>query len=498
VSKTEIGRGAAFLYIEAVTMLFSGYFFWLVMSKITTPTIIGSSSALISLAAIFSTVITVGVPSGVQRFLGKSFSQQKLEDTKLFVKGSLLLVSAGIFVSSLIMLVARDWIYVLFRVDFASLVVSILLIGSTALSLLLRSIVVASLKTKIITIVSIISTVAKFAIAVILVLMGTGALGITIGFTSFPILTSVLLIFTTVMILFKLPTQNKPASTLSHALKNLLTVSMTFWIPSVIATIGFQLGTIVVFGTQGAYQAGLYFVALSIVTGISLVMTVLSTIAFPAMSAMTDGRKRMAWRIIKLTLITTLPFSSAIIFYSREIMQLFGAGYIEGSSTLEILLLSILPNAIVGGITILVFSYGNNKQVLMLGLASSLPRTILYFLLVPIYGGVGAAITYLIGSLIGFVLSIIIAKKVKMRVLWKDLGYVILIPTILAFLLYYIGINYIIGIVLTLVISYLIFLKIRIIDKYDLADFIGLLPKDVGARTLSLLTAIAKKTNRFY
>ena len=124
-------------------------------------------------------------------------------------------------------------------------------------------------------------------------------------------------------------------------------------------------------------------------------------------------------------------------------MQLFGAGYIEGSSTLEILLLSILPNAIVGGITILVFSYGNNKQVLMLGLASSLPRTVLYFLLVPIYGGVGAAITYLIGSLIGFVLSIIITKKVKMRVFWKDLGYVILIPTILAFLLYYIGINYI-------------------------------------------------------
>ena len=189
-----------------------------------------------------------------QRFLRKSFSQQKLEDTKLFVKGSLLLVFAGIFVSSLIMLVARDWIYVLFRVDFASLVVLILLIGSTALSLLLRSIVVASLKTKIITIVSIISTVAKFAIAVILVLMGMG-LGITIGFTSFPILTSVLLIITTVMILFKLPTQNKPASTLSHALKNLLIVSMTFWIPSVIATIGFQLGTIVVFGTQGAYQS---------------------------------------------------------------------------------------------------------------------------------------------------------------------------------------------------------------------------------------------------
>jgi O-antigen/teichoic acid export membrane protein len=173
------------------------------MSKITTPAIIGNSSALISLAAILSTVITIGVPSGLQRFLGKSFSQQKLEETKLFVKGSLLIVSVGIILSSLIMLIARDWIYVLFRVDFASLIVLILLIGSTALSLLLRSTVVASLKTKIITIVSIISTVSKFAIATILVLMGTGALGITIGFTSFPILTSVLLIITIIIILFQ-------------------------------------------------------------------------------------------------------------------------------------------------------------------------------------------------------------------------------------------------------------------------------------------------------
>jgi O-antigen/teichoic acid export membrane protein len=264
------------------------------MSKITTPAIIGNSSALISLAAILSTVITIGVPSGLQRFLGKSFSQQKLEETKLFVKGSLLIVSVGIILSSLIMLIARDWIYVLFRVDFASLIVLILLIGSTALSLLLRSTVVASLKTKIITIVSIISTVSKFAIATILVLMGTGALGITIGFTSFPILTSVLLIITTIIILFRLPAENKSTSTLSQMLKSLLIVSMTLWIPSVIAIIGYQLGTIVVFGSRGAYQAGLYFVALSIVTGISLVMTVLSTIALPAISVISDGRKRMA------------------------------------------------------------------------------------------------------------------------------------------------------------------------------------------------------------
>ena len=59
----------------------SDIIFWLFLSKIATPEVIRTSSAVISLATILATIVTIGIPNGIQRFLGKSFSEQKLEDT---------------------------------------------------------------------------------------------------------------------------------------------------------------------------------------------------------------------------------------------------------------------------------------------------------------------------------------------------------------------------------------------------------------------------------
>src|SRR5206468_4433119 len=102
-----------------------------------------------------------------------------------------------------------------------------------------------------------------------------------------------------------------------------------------------------------AGQAGVYFIAFSIAAAISTVMTVLLSIAYPALSAMTDGRKRLAWRLTKISMIIAVPFSSTIIFYSKELLQIFGHTYVDGSSILQVLLLSMFPIAIFSGINTL-------------------------------------------------------------------------------------------------------------------------------------------------
>jgi O-antigen/teichoic acid export membrane protein len=477
--------------------MFSGYVFWLILSKIATPEIIGTSSAVISLATIFTTIVSIGVPSGVQRFLGKCFSEQKLEETKVSVKASLILVSLGVLTCSTLILISKEWIYDVFKIGFSLIVVFILLIASSAISNLFRSIVIASVKTKILPAVAILSTIAKFALTIILVVIGTGALGITIGFTFFPILTSVLLTITTIGMIFK-SSKDKSETSFSHYFKNILVASMVVWIPSLITTTGSQLGTIVVLGIQGASQAGIYFIAFSIVMGISTLMSVLSSIAYPTLSAMHDGRKRFTWRITKLGLIFTLPFSSSIIFYTKEVMQLFGRGYIEGSFTLQILLLSILPMIVMSGINILVYSYGNYRQVLAIGLAGSIPRTIFYFIFVPIYGDIGAAISYTIGSIFGFILSTVIAKKIGMHIFWKDLTLIMIIPIGIAFILSLFGTNYIISILITLVICYTLLLKLQIVTRPDLQDALSVMPKKIANPILNLVAIFAKKLNRSF
>jgi O-antigen/teichoic acid export membrane protein len=199
-----------------------------------------------------------------------------------------------------------------------------------------------------------------------------------------------------------------------------------------------------------------------------------------------------------MSLLISLPFSSSIIFYSKEVMQLFGQGYSEGSSSLEILLLSMLPTAIMTGTNILVYSYGNYRQVLAIGLATSIPRTLLYFILVPIFGGTGAAMSYTIGSVIGFIVSIVISKKVGMQIFWKELAYILVIPTTVGFLLSYFGINYIVGIFATLILSYILFLKLLIITRSDIHDSLRILPYSISNPIINIFNILEKKLNGSY
>jgi peptidoglycan biosynthesis protein MviN/MurJ (putative lipid II flippase) len=130
----------------------------------------------------------------------------------------------------------------------------------------------------------------------------------------------------------------------------------------------------------------------------------------------------------------------------------------------------------------LVYSYGNYKQVLAIGLATSIPRTTLYFALVPVYGNTGAAMSYTIGAIVGFAVSVAIANKIKMQMSWKDLGYILIIPTGIAFGLDLLHVNFIVGIAATLVIR----------------DAVNILPNSISDQVTCILKMIDRKSNWFY
>ena len=488
--KRIFGRGAAYIYIETIASLISGYIFWIVMSKITTTESIGISSTLFSLAGIVAVVASIGIPTGIQRFLGKSFSDKKLDEAKTLVTVALFLICMGIAACSIVILIAQNWIDNIFDFDLELILVAILFIGSSILFMLFRSVVIASLKTKSLPIIIISSSIVKLILTVVLLLIGTGTVGLTIGFTSNYVLSSILLGIFVMRTIFKSSSTSNLVVRFIAISKSILVSSIVYWIPLLITTIGSQLGTIVVFGSQGADQAGVYFLTLTIVTGITSVMNSLFTIALPTLSGLSDYRKRFAWRAIRFSAIILLPFSCSLIFYSKEVMRLFGQNYISGSSSLEILLLSMLPMAVLTGINTLVYSYGNYRDVLMIGLAVSIPRTLLYFLLVPIYGGGGAAIGYTVGSIIGCFVSLGIARKIGMHILWKELGIIFIIPSTLAYFLEHYQVNFILGIVTATAFSYVILLKIRIVTSSDVQDLLVILPESLSKRLSKLVNKL--------
>jgi O-antigen/teichoic acid export membrane protein len=254
----------------------------------------------------------------------------------------------------------------------------------------------------------------------------------------------------------------------------------------------------VLYNTNGAYQSGIYFLTLAIVNAIHAIVYSIYTISLPALSSMDDGRKRFAWHTIRLSAIIVLPLSFSMIFYSKDILYLIGANYIEGSFSMQILLLSTFPVIVLSGIETLVFSYGHYRHTISINLASSVPRTILYFILVPLFGITGVAISYTTGSVIGFIVSIIIARRIGMIIFWKRLGLTLFFPILLALMFKISNINYVISILATILGSYVLLIKLHVIEKSDWLLFIDLLPSKISNPLLKISNKFEKLIGWFY
>jgi len=496
LSDLTIGRGGAYIFIENISSLILGYALWFVMIIISTSEVIGISAAVISMTGIFITLVSMGIPDGIQRFLGKHFAEQNLPDVKVFVKVSVFIISVGLTICSIIILTFHEWIEKTFVMNFDLVLMAILITSSTAMNILFRSIVISTLRTKILPITVLISASCKIVITVILILMGMGAFGVLVGFAVSQVIVGIILGIN-IWTILKSPTK-KSMLTFKTTSKNILSASISNWLPSILNIVGTQLGIIIIFGTQGASKAGVFFIVFAIFLALYTILSSLFTIAYPALSSMNDGRKRLTWKVIKLSLIISLPFSAWLIFYAKNVLDILNTEYGESSSTLEVLLLSILPLVVTTGISILVYSYGKYRHVLMIGSILNILRIILYFVLVPVYGILGASVSYTVGSIAGFIVSVVVAKKIGMKIFWKQLAYLFIIPHVLAILLFYANVNYIISFAVIPLLTWILLLKIGLITRVDLQDSIGILPNHIANKTLKIVNIIGKKLNGSY
>lgn len=489
----SVGSGATFLFIATTISMFSGYAFWYIVSLITTPTVIGTASAVVSLATIFVAIVTVGIPTGVQRFIGKSFSVKDLDQAGIYVKISVLIVSISISVLAIGLVIGNQWLGPILDLDFTLLLIAIAYTAATALMTLLRSIIIASLKTRNLPIIMLAAVIFKISLAVLLVFNGSGVLGILIGLTSFPVLSSVLLSVSLLKTLRPaFSRENHDTGTIS---RNVLKSSFANWIPGLVATVGVQLGTLAVFGGEGAHAAGVYFIALSVATVVATIASILFSIGYPMLSAMTDGRKKYTEQLIRLSMVIGMPLASFVIFYADDIMGVFGAGYVEGQYQLIILVGFMAPLTVMGGITTLLYAYGNYKDVFAVGICTAVPRTILYFILVNVSGGLGAAAGFSIGTLSGFILSMAFAHKLGFAISWRKLGSITLIPLGISYSLSFFDIHFLVAIVIVLVFSFLLFVRLRLLTGDEARSALRPFPAFVSLKITNLIEIVSGVKN---
>ena len=287
---------------------------------------------------------------------------------------------------------------------------------------------------------------------------------------------------------------SKPLVSFRQSLRNTFVASGASWIPNVIHTAASYLGPLFVFGVNGAVHAGVYFISYSILTAVAAASSVLSSISYPVLSAMRDGRKRFTWQIMRISLIISTPLSSSIFFYSNSVLGIFGESYIPGALSLEILLLSVVPLTIMTGINTLANSYGHYRHVLLIGIANNLPTALLYLILVPVYESIGAGASVTIGSFTGLIMALLVAKKIGLLIFWRYIGLIIIVPTTIAFAVSRFQLNFLIGTLIIFTTSFLILFKLRVITSVDIEDCLNMLPTGVAGPILKFYN---KANNRF-
>ncbi len=481
-SISSVVRGGFWLYLSSVIDNLAGFLYWMIVSAIVGPTVVGMASAISGLASLFLSILNLGVGTGATRFFGMYLGSD--DEVRLyeyfwtsFIFNSLIHVIAGVIIMSL-----GITGYSISNISGLMLVfASLIIVGG--IGAIPSSLITSMIKTEVIFTATFLSILFRFGVGITLItIYNLGWVGVVIG--------NIIQLYTRLIIItvYSISKTYKRVIFSYNALKDVLIAGSPSWLPGLIASIGSWVGLLSVYVISGALETGYYYISSAISNIILMISSSILTLSFPVLSGMRDGRKRALSQIMKISLALTLPISTYVMFYPWVPLSLISKEYVDSSTILTILLASAAPAIITSCVGSLVYAYGKYLLVLIVNLAVSISRLVLYYYLVPNYGGLGSATAFTVGNYVGLLTTLYVIKSINLIVDWYLILKVILIPTLLSIPCSILNINWFIALMIV-VSSYIIYLKTKIISKDELKEII---------KALHLEFLVSKIYSRYY
>jgi len=471
LSELSLSLNAVALYGEILGTYIISYVYWFVMTRLIGADALGTVSAMSSFATLIISLMALGIPSGATRFLGKAYNQRQSGEFSTVFISSLIPIGISSLVGVILVVLLRNQLQSLTGLSTTYLYLACVIIFFTAISTVFRVVFICIRRTQVISFGVILGGMVKFGVGIGLVLLGWGSLGAGIGYSVLPVINLVILLVLLVVSPLRF-TQLRSAFNIEAA-KEVVKAGSVSWLPALILALGTQLGILMVYGTRGAAETGFYFIAYAIFSIVLAIPGAIWGIMFPVLSGMPDSRKRLTWRGIKLGLVITIPVAVCLFLSSKVILSLFGSEFLSVTTALNLLLTSILFMPIARGIETLAYAYGRYRDVLLLGLAANIPRVILYLVLVPTHGATGAAISFLVGSVIGFICSLVVAYRMGMGLLWKQVLFIVSLPVGIGAVIYFLQLHWVLGVLLVLGVSFFGYLMLKIITRSEIQEIIS-------------------------
>jgi O-antigen/teichoic acid export membrane protein len=444
-----------------------GFVYWFLISIFGGAGVVGIASSVYSLSALVSGIATLGVPVGVQRFLGRDFSQKNIKSLNTYFWTALIFTLVICLIPGIAI-----WGIALLNIPLMGFSTSMLFFAGIMTCLSFYGVITALfssiIRTEYVAISTVLSAVLQVSSGVFLVYLGFGWLGAATGLVIDFVSTVTLMLFFARKSLKQLGGVKVGIS--SSALGSSLRAGSVNWLPAAIALLGQQLSFLSVFGLQGSFEAGTFYIAYSIFGIVYMLPSSFMSILFPILSGLGEERGEMAWRVLKLCFAFACPLTAFLMLYSVVPLSIMGAEYIPAATTLSLLAASTIPLTFVSAVYNLVYSSGSYGKVFGIGLALNVPRVILYFLLVPIYSGMGAALSFLTGALVGLGAAIVVSWRIHFRIARRKVAVAIAAPFTAALVCLLLGLSWLVGGAIIILVSVPFYGRLGVVERSDLAE----------------------------
>lgn len=148
---------------------------------------------------------------------------------------------------------------------------------------------------------------------------------------------------------------------------------------------------------KGADEVGLYGAATRLAMLVSFVLIAANSVLSSKFAELyakgeLEAMASLARRAAAILSILVSPVFVLLVFYNEEMMTLYGAEFAAGGSMLAILLLGQGVNVLTGSVNSILMMTGNEKAVKNIAIVSGGLQIAFLLVLIPLWGGIGAAI----------------------------------------------------------------------------------------------------------
>ncbi len=420
-------RGGLWLSLRSATNTLVGFLYWLLLSLIIGPEQVGVASAVVTTYTVVTGISYLGIPSALQKFIASSLKEGKKEEADTYFWSAVTFIALlNLGFGVLFMVLGQLGVTILSFSEEMMLFTGLLVCVGWAS--VLDALLIAHRRVRENALLRMMGSFARLVIGLILVLHGLGWTGAVLGYLSgFSLAAFGLGAYSLKIVGLRPPSIAK--------LFKLLKAGVSIYLPNAIRLVGQQASVLAVFGVGGGFETGPYFMAYMGATVAMMFSNMLFSYLIPVLSRVDEEkRKILAYKVVKLGMLITSLIASELFSFPEFMLGMIGKEYVVASFPLRILSLSAVLSSLVFASSVVTFVMDKYHLTLGIGLSTSVPRLILYYLLTPQLGSLGASLAFMVGGVMG-VIAAYLSLRGLVDLFSKEIMLVSTIPFLVSTLL---------------------------------------------------------------